>query len=120
MHEDSRAHVCCVNRTITNRHLEALSVSIEAERHIIAVKIGHIKKCICFSFLGGTVTMCNMEGLPAHYPEGHSNTPQGCHGGMTTWQWEGSVRAILRTLRCKKLLKAFYFPLLLSQWSHRL
>ncbi|ROL51849.1 hypothetical protein DPX16_19368 [Anabarilius grahami] len=24
--------------------------------------------------------MCNIEGLPAHYQEGHSNAPQGCNG----------------------------------------
>jgi len=62
--------------------------------------------------------MCNIEGLPMHYPEGHSNTPQECNGRITVW--EGPVRANLGTLRCKKLLKTFYFPLLLSQWSHRL
>ncbi|KAL1261992.1 hypothetical protein QQF64_007257 [Cirrhinus molitorella] len=33
--------------------------------------------------------MYSKEGLAAHYPEGHSNTPQGCHGGMTTRRWEG-------------------------------
>lgn len=93
---------------------------IATARHSIAVKIGHFKKCICFSFLAGTVTMCNIEGLPVHYPEGHSNTPRGCNGRMTVWWWEGPVRVILGTLRCKKLLKTFYFPLLLSQWSHRL
>lgn len=61
MHEDSRARLLC--KPHRHMHLEALSVlfgliyqvSIEAERHSIAVKIGHIKKIIRFSFLAGTV-----------------------------------------------------------------
>lgn len=54
--------------------------------------------------------MCDMEGLPANYPEGHSNTLQGHLGRMAAWLWEGPVSAILGTLGCKKLLKTFLLP----------